>query len=397
LDLKKIKTLDFNNLKKILNSDISSLKNINKKSKTVQIDSKIKPKNTKYVISLDIGTNKIKVVVGKYSKNKIIIKDIFLVNTPKGIINDGNILNNILMSETLQNIYDLCRIKTKTKNVNCIINSTSIINREILIPAAEEDELDTLVKYEIAQYLPINLEDYILQYNLIEEIKQDEINKFKVLVVTYPDKLAKQYYEALLNAKLIPNALDITFNSLKKLLYNTTMINESEYNIKDTVAFIDMGANTLNINIYTNGQMDFTRIVKSGGNFIDNEISKNTGVSLKEGEEKKIKYCNLNGLFKENTEEFLIDKIIKEIIDEWIDELNRIIQFYKNKKVGNKIDKIYIYGGSSNLNGIDIYLNSKLNIPVEKVTTFNNIVLDNNIEKNDLNLYINAIGAIIRF
>ena len=34
----------------------------------------------------------------------------------------------------------------------------------------QEEEMETVIRYEIQQYLPINLDDYIVQYVVLDEI-----------------------------------------------------------------------------------------------------------------------------------------------------------------------------------------------------------------------------------
>lgn len=386
MNLKKIKVPSSDSIKKLLSTDVSSLKNVKKIPKALKLDLNSMPKNTKNVISLDIGTEKIKIVLGRFSKGRVIIEKAFMVDTPEGALGDGTIINSMNLAKTIEGVLSIEQIKVK--EVNCTTNSTAIINREIVVPAAAVDELDTLVKYEIQQYLPINMDDYIVQYNVLEEVKNDNILKYRVLVVTYPHKMAKQYYELINNCKLKPNILDVTYNSIKKLAGSMQSINEREYNLGDTTAFIDMGAANLNVNIYNGNKMEFTRIIKSGGSIIDREISKSYGIPMEEAEKRKIEQCNFG--YDE------INSVIRSVVDEWVEELNRIIQFYKNKKVGNKLDKIYIYGGSSNLSGISEYLSSKLGLKVEKIENSGNIEFRNAAVTNDLNRYLNAIGAIIR-
>ena len=45
----------------------------------------------------------------------------------------------------------------KNDNVIFTTNSTSVINRTIIIPKVNEDEIESVIKYEVQQYLPINL------------------------------------------------------------------------------------------------------------------------------------------------------------------------------------------------------------------------------------------------
>jgi type IV pilus assembly protein PilM len=395
LNLKNFKAPNLGNIKQLLNSDLSSLKNIKKAPKLPKVDLNSKPKSTKPIVAIDLGTNKVKAVVGRYAKDKLIIDRTFTVDTPEGSVADGNILNSVNLSRVVEGLLVGNGINIKDASITS--NGTQIINREIIVPAAAGEELDTLVKYEIQQYLPINMDDYVVQYSILEEFKQDDLTKYRVLVVTYPHRLAKQHYELLNNANLKPSVLDVTFNSINKLFNDVKLVNNKEYNNSGSNAFIDMGAETLNVNIYNDGKLDFTRIIKSGGHLIDRLISRKLGINFEEAEQKKLNLGSISDtLLFGDAESDIINKLIVEAVDEWIEELGRIIQFYKNKKQGNKVDKIYIHGGSSNLKGMEEYLSQKLNIQVERIESLNNVVLGNAVNAADLNRYLNAIGAIIR-
>ena len=77
-----------------------------------------------------------------------------------------------------------------------------------------------------------------------------------------------------------------------------------------------------------------------------------------------------------NYEKSEIASIIRAEVEEWMEELGRIIQFFKNKKVGNKISKIFIHGGSSRLKGLEEYMEAKFNIPVKHIDKLNNVVFN---------------------
>ncbi|MBI6873863.1 pilus assembly protein PilM [Clostridium aciditolerans] len=161
------------------------------------------------------------------------------------------------------------------------------------------------------------------------------------------------------------------------------------------MAFIDMGAENLSVNIYSNGQMNFSRMTTSGGNIIDKNIAREYDTTLEDAEKMKKQYCDLleENNFKKMEQ---LNGIIKEDVNNWIEEINRILQFYKNKQVGNKVDKIFIHGGSSRLKGIEAYMSRALNVPVVRVKSMSNIILGKDVDKEQLDLYLNAIGAIIR-
>lgn len=374
---------------------------------------------SKKFLSLDIGSQNTKIVTGKYQKNKVHIDRALVVDTPLHSIEDGNIVDKLRLSQEIKNVIGINSIKAR--DAICTTNSTAIINREITIPKAEDSELETMVKFEIQQYLPIIMEDHLIQYKVLEATQdnnsENPIDKLKVLVVVYPKHMAEGYLETLKDADLRPNALDVNFNSINKLLINDIEINGEKYtakksvaptddlgyqispinkdSINETVAFIDMGAENLSVNIYSNGQMNFSRMTTSGGNAIDKNIAREYDTTLEGAEKMKKQYCDL---LEENNVEKMeqLNNIIKDDVNSWMEEINRILQFYKNKKVGNKVDKIFIHGGSSRLKGIEGYMTRALNVPVIKVKSMSNIVLGKDVDKEQLDLYLNAIGAIIR-
>lgn len=372
----------------------------------------------KKLISLDIGSQNIKIVVGKCQKNKVYIDKTVMVDTPLHAVEDGNIVDKIRLREEIKNALGINNINVK--DAICTTNSNLIINREIVIPEAEEDELLTMIKFEIQQYLPIVMDNYIVQYNVIENIEGEEEqvpNKVRALAVVYPKHVAEEYLSLLEDANLKAHSLDVNFNSINKLLKDdvdingeqyivnetNANINISEYTIEpinkssicETVAFIDMGAESISINIYCEGQMCFSKIIPSGGSDIDKIAAREYEVTLEQAEKRKKEFCDL---MKENDQHSMeeFNALIKETLNKWIEEIVRIFKYYKNKNVGNKIDKIYIYGGSSRLKGLEAYMTEFLNIKVERIISMGNIVCGKNADKNELDYYLNAIGAIIR-
>lgn len=241
-------------IKKLLNTDISTLfqkKSIAKpKSKAKAPSKEIK----KDLLVFDIGQKSIKFIVGKRQKDLISIKQMGEVPTTQDSILDGRVINEATLSNTLKMIVNDKEIKAK--DVAVTINSSQIINRELMIQAVDEDEMETVIRYELQQYLPINLNDYQVQYSIIEAFEQDDIQKLKVFVIAFPERLAKSYYQLVKAADLKPFALETSFVSLDKLLSHIKIINEQPFNSDEVTAFLDLGASTIDVNIYRNGKID---------------------------------------------------------------------------------------------------------------------------------------------
>lgn len=385
--LKELLTMDLSDLKKMKSKGAESTSVTSSKSKNS------KKKMPKKVVAFDIGSNTTKIVVGKYEKEKVIIENMLDIPTPEETIADGKIINEKVLADVIQ--YSLKTNKINAKDVIYTTDSTSIINRELIIPKVEADEIQTVIRYEIQQFLPINLNDYILEYSILGEVENeiDGSKKYKVNVISYPEKSARAYYELLTEGDIKPYALDILHNSVKKLLTLEGKINELENNNDETIALIDIGAVTINVNIYKNKELDFTRIMRNGGNDIDIVLSKKLEMSIKSVESTKIEKANLENISEDDE----INNTIKSIVDEWLMDLERILQFYKNKSMGNKIDKIFIYGGTSNINGLEKMIEEKYDIPTQKIRNVEGIEFTkSHLAKEPIEQYINAIGSIVR-
>lgn len=383
----KKKRFDFSKLKEIGQMDV---KDLTKGFKNKKIDVKIpvKRKKSRNIISFDIGSSTIKIVVGKYSREKLVINKCIDIVTPDGVINDGRIVNQDTLKDIMK--FSLNENKIKSQDVIVTTNSSLVINREIVIPKVEADEIDTVIRYEIQQYLPINLDDYILQFIILGELEDESGQKLKVNVIAYPDKIARGYYDLINSIGLTPYVLDVTYNSINKIANYSELSKVGE---KGTVAFVDMGGNSVNVTVLKDGKLDFTRMIKNGGANIDFALSQKLNMSVKSTESIKIEKGNLLDIKDDD----VINNTLKICIDEIVMDLERIIKFYSNKSVGNKIDKIFIYGGISSIKWLDKYLEEKFNIEIEKIDKLKNVEFTSKeLKELSMEQYLNAIGAIIR-
>lgn len=374
------------NVKDLMNMDLGELKvkllkSLKKAKKTGTLEKKRK------VVAFDMGSSMIKIVEGIYYKKDLVIDKYITVATPKDSIIDGEIKKEEELYSKLNRV--LIENNIRAKDATCTTNSTLIINREILIPKVNNDEIDTVVRYEIQQYLPINLEDYILQVIILGEQSVDGTDKLNVRVIAYPEKIARGYYNLLLKMNLKPYALDVNYNAVNKFINHTGINSEFEYKFEDSVAFIDMGADFIDVNIYKNGQLDFTRIIKDGGNDIDQILLQR--VEVKSNELKEYKEKNIN--LKDELDPLTI--YVKEIIDDWIEKIEKIIQFYKNRNIGNEVSNIVIFGGSSKINGIEAYMTKRLGIKTKR-KEISKIVFKSNDDGKPIDDFINVIGSVIR-
>ena len=89
-----------------------------------------------------------------------------------------------------------------------------------------------------------------------------------------------------------------------------------------------------------------------------------------------------------------MNSTLKETVDEILGELERILQFYNNQAVGNRIQKVVIYGGTSNIKGLQEYMEERIGVKTEKINKFNNIEFVAG--RNSVEKYMNVLGSFVR-
>ena len=361
---------------------------------------KLTPNNiNKKILVIDIGSHSTKGIVGKYENNKISILNNFKISTPPNIYMDGKINDLLEIKECLKRALQENEINIKS--TICTIESSFVISREITLPLINKSDLEDMIYFEIAQYMPIELEKYVIQYKFLENFIEDEIEKIRILAVALPREIASDIFELLEFLDLTPIALDLHSNGINKLINSSFHINNM--NNKDTIAILDLGHSHINVIIVEEGIYKFSRIIDLNeidlniissnhlGLGLDNlqNISSvlNEIASANDLEDKSI-YNNLSEINIHN---------IKFNIDTWIEQINHVFKYYTSRNPTNVINNIFIYGGRANIKGLEEYMSNAFNIPTFKIKNIDNIdFINSQINEKDIVDYVNAIAALIR-
>lgn len=379
----------------IANKEIDQSKKMPVKKKKIKKLPKIKDIK---IVSIDIGSKYIKIVEAKKNKNSINITNAVKIESPREVIENGEIRNLPSIISMLKDTF--LKRHIITKDVSFTGAAESIISREIIIidnDEITEKERNVLVQNELRQYLPINLEDYQIQFTDAGRFEENGVKKIKILVMVYPIALIKRYLSVIkeMNAKLRPCSLDVSNNSLQKLFRHVKNINDKPVDKSKVHLIIDIGSLTFNTSIISNGKLEFMRIIPAGGAEIDKKIAFKIGMSIEDAEIEKIEKCNLmvDNLTPNDKE---VNTLIKSVLNGWFDEIERIMQFYSNKEQ-KRIEKIYIYGGGSKLVGLAEYMQERFDVNTEKINSFDGVELSKNVNISNIDQFINTLGTIIRF
>lgn len=340
-------------------------------------------------LSIDFGSREIKIIEGKYKKGSIQILKADSVEIAPAIYENGKILNKTELVKQIKYLID--KNKIKTSSVHAIINSSDILTREIIIPDVSQDEIESVIKYQIADNLPIDVEEYAVQYLNQGSIVADDREKIKILLLAIPEDMVLSHMDLLRSAGLKPEVLDYQGNSMAKLLGLNNNINQS-YNAPDlTIASIDIGYTSAKITITKNGKIEVARVIDFGMKTLNETILSFFEYPVSQIEKQLRSIRSLEIMSDEFSDEARFSNVVRSTIIDFCEKVDAVFRHYNTRETGNAIDCILLQGGVSNINQIDKVCSAHFNINASQLSTLDKINWE-----GDLYKYANAIGGLIR-
>jgi len=332
----------------------------------------------KGVIGLDVGSSSIKLVELGESKNGYRLQNIGMLPLPPEAIVDGALMDSVTIIDTIREL--VAQTKTRTKDVITSVSGHSVIVKKISLPVMSEAELEESIQWEAERYIPFDINDVNLDFQIFGSSAENPEVMDVVLVAAKKD-IINDYVSVITEAGLNPVIIDVDAFAIENMLGINYEIEKDE-----TVAIANVGASITNINILKNNMTAFTRDVFKGGNQITEEIQRQLHVDYDEAERIKV------GSKIDATSQPIIQNVLREASESLALEIGNSIEFFQSTSTYEKINRLYLSGGGAKIKDFDIILQQQIGIPVEIVNPFKKIEYD---DKNfDLD-YLREIGPMM--
>jgi len=323
------------------------------------------------LVGLDIGSRAVKLVEIDHSKRGRILKNFGIIGLPRDAIVEGTIKEMEIVSSAIKT---LCRnLKVKNSDVATSISGYSVIVKKIVITDRDESELEKTIHSEAEQYIPFDINDVNLDYDILavgdqtgqeKEGEKGKPHQMEVMLVAAKKEIVEDYVTLLQLSGLNPAVVDVDAFALQ----NAFEVSASEP--EGCYALVNVGAEELGINAIKNGASIFSRDSSYGGNQITDAIMSEFDVDFEEAE--KIK---LGGKKPENSKAAL-EEIFTSVLSEWAQEIKRALDFLATTYPEENIEKILLSGGSSRVPGFSKYLEMETSLPVEELNPFANLIVN---------------------
>ena len=318
----------------------------------------------KNAIGLDIGSSSIKLIQLKETSKGIHLVNFDMALLPPEAVVDGALMNFTAIVEKIRELLRVHRIRFKECALS--ISGHSVIIKKISLPEMTPEELQESIQWEAEQYIPFEIKDVEVDVEILNpKAGQGQMD---VLLVAAKKEIINDYVSVAMEAGLKPVIMDVdTF----------TIQNAFELNYgfppNEVIALINIGASVININIVANGITTFTRDIGMGGQMLTEEIQKQLNVSYEEAEHYK---TGGEGTISSSSIYREVQRLSERVSETLVTEIQRSIDFFAATTINADISRIYLSGGSSQIPALIRSLERRLEVPVELVNPFKNIVVD---------------------
>lgn len=262
------------------------------------------------------------------------------------------------------------RSGTRCRYAAVAVAGAHVITKTIRMPANLNDaDLQTQIEMEADHYIPYPLDEVNMDYQVLGPA-EDNPEEIEVLMAACRKEIVDDYVAVIQGPGLSPAIVDIETYAMENA-YALIAEHMPGGGMEKTVAVLDVGATTTNINVIHNNRSVYSRDHTFGGRQLTEEIQRRYGLSYEEaGLAKK------QGGLPDNYQ----TDVLRPFMEAMCQEAMRALQFFYSSSPFNSVDQVLLAGGCAQIPGIDEMVAARLGVPAMVANPFASMSLASRIK-----------------
>jgi len=317
------------------------------------------------LVGLDIGSSAVKAVELKAAGKGYRVAAFGMQPVPPDSIVDGAIIDAGAVAEAIRRVFEENKA-FKTKDVCASLSGNAVIVKKITLPVMTPSELDDSIAWEAEQYIPFDVQDVNLDYQILDPGTGPESRgSMDVLLVAAKKEKIGDYTGVIAQAGRTPVIVDVDAFALQNAY-------EANYGLdpREVVVLMNAGASAININILQGDQSVFTRDISIGGNAYTEAVQKELNLPFEAAERLKKGIAVDGATFEE------AQPVLHAMTGNVLLEIQKTFDFFKATAASDQIDRIVVSGGASRADGFRDMVQDRFGVPVEEFDPFRAVAWD---------------------
>ena len=320
-------------------------------------------RRAKSLVGLDIGSSSVKAVELKPAGKAYKVTAFGSQPVPPDSIVDGAIIDGTAVSDAIRRLFDGRGIKTR--DVAASLSGNAVIVKKITLPVMTEAELSESIYWEAEQYIPFDIQDVNLDYQILDVPNGAAKGTMDVLLVAAKKEKIADYTGVIAQAGRAALVVDVDAFALQNAY-------EVNYGIDPAavVMLLNAGASATNINIMSGDRSVFTRDISIGGNAYTEALQKELNLSYDMADQLK-RGLPIDGASFDDAR-----PVLRAVSENVMLEIQKTFDFFKATASSDRVDRIMVSGGASRAESFNEMLSERFEAPVEPFDPFKRVAFD---------------------
>ena len=334
-------------------------------------------------IGLDIGTSGVR--AAEVSLGRGTLEHFGQVALPPGAVIGGEVVDHEAVAMAIRKLWRDAGFSSK--RVALGVANQKVVVRQVDLLWMEPAELKAAIAYQVQDYIPMPIDQAILDYHPVEEFVSEEGTRMvRVLLVAASRDMVNSALQAVRRAGLQPATVDLVSFALIRA---AARLNDFSL-ATDAVAIVDVGARVTNIVVHQNGVPRFVRILLMGGADLTDAIAERLGVPAEQAEIAKQQLGPQTATSAGDP----IARAIDNGARSFVEEVRGSLDYYRASAGSVPVSRMLLSGGGSRLGDLAPRLAAVTRLPVEVANPIAGLDLSKTGLSADQLRYIEPLAAV---
>ncbi len=317
-------------------------------------------------VALDIGASSVTALQLTGSGNKVKIRRYHEGTLPEGLVVDGEIVDADLFGRELKHFVNKNGLKGRSVQVG--VSNQKVIIRTIDMPEMTETELLGAIEYQAQDYIPIPVEDAVLDFQVLGRHADAEGQpRQQVLLVAAQRGMIDTLLTSLKHAGLKVAGVDVSSLALVRALVPGAELVTEATGVGRGIVDISSAVSTLVVAV--DDAPKFTRVINFSSDRFAKVVSEQRGIPFDDAA-RLAQSVGLPGPLGVEASVYSPEVVAEtqaltsKAAGELVDEIQRSFDYYQSQESATAVRELILSGRGTLVRNLDAYLAEALDLPV---------------------------------
>jgi type IV pilus assembly protein PilM len=319
-------------------------------------------------VALDIGGSSLVALELAGATGKLKLRGCYEWPLSDGLVVDGEIVDADLLAREIKAFAN--KHKLRGRAVELAVSNQKVIVRNIDMPEMTEDELRGAIEFQAQDYIPIPIDEVVLDFQVIGRyVNPEGASRQQVVLVAAQKAMIAMYTASIRQAGLKLSGIDVSSMALvRALIPQTAFLSETPHNgVCRAIADISSSVSTLVVAV--DNVLKFTRVINFSSDRFARVLSEQLGVPMEDAS-VLVRRVGLAGKQELNDDVYSDDVIAQtqqrlgEVALELADEVRRSLHYFQGQELNTPVTEVILSGRGALVRNLDAMMADSLSMPV---------------------------------